>query len=148
MQNNSINNALRVGILGAAGYTGGELIRLLINHPNVESIVAYSESNEGNLISDVHEGLIGDTELRFSSLPLGGVGGGCLGGQRGALFFTNEVRYFLCEAYILYDVWMATIVVSLCGVVVQELVLKHRHTTQRHGLQYEAHHTSYHFFLL
>ena len=76
MQNNSINNALRVGILGAAGYTGGELIRLLINHPNVESIVAYSESNEGNLISDVHEGLIGDTELRFSSLPLGGVGGG------------------------------------------------------------------------
>ena len=43
---------------------------------------------------------------------------------------------------------MATIVVSLCGVVVQELVLKHRHTTQRHGLQYEAHHTSYHFFLL
>ena len=43
---------------------------------------------------------------------------------------------------------MATIVVALRGVVVQELVLKHRHTTQRHGLQYEAHHTSYHFFLL
>ena len=43
---------------------------------------------------------------------------------------------------------MATIVVALCGVVVQELVLKHRHTTQRHGLQNEAHHTSYHFYLL
>ena len=58
---------IRIGILGAAGYTGGELIRLLLNHPEAEIVFANSESNAGNLVSDVHEGLIGDTLLRFSS---------------------------------------------------------------------------------
>jgi N-acetyl-gamma-glutamyl-phosphate reductase len=58
---------IKVGILGAAGYTGGELIRLLLNHPETEIIFANSESNAGNLVSDVHEGLIGDTELKFTS---------------------------------------------------------------------------------
>lgn len=57
---------IRVGILGAAGYTGGELIRLLLCHPDVEIAFANSGSNAGNLVSDVHEGLIGDTELRFT----------------------------------------------------------------------------------
>ena len=56
----------KVGILGAAGYTGGELIRLLLNHPEAEIVFANSESNAGNLVSDVHEGLIGDTDLRFT----------------------------------------------------------------------------------
>ena len=58
---------VKVGILGAAGYTGGELIRLLLNHPEAEIVFANSESNAGNLVSDVHEGLMGDTSLRFSS---------------------------------------------------------------------------------
>ena len=58
---------VRVGILGAAGYTGGELIRLLINHPETEIVFANSESNAGNKVYDVHEGLIGDTELEFTS---------------------------------------------------------------------------------
>lgn len=58
---------LRVGILGAAGYTGGELIRLLINHPQAEIVFANSESNAGNKVYDVHEGLIGETELEFTS---------------------------------------------------------------------------------
>ena len=58
---------IRVGILGAAGYTGGELIRLLLNHPEAEIVFANSESNAGNLVSDVHEGLLGETEMRFSS---------------------------------------------------------------------------------
>ena len=57
---------INVGILGAAGYTGGELIRLLLNHPEAEIVFANSESNAGNLVSDVHEGLLGDTELRFT----------------------------------------------------------------------------------
>ena len=57
---------LRVGILGAAGYTGGELIRLLLNHPEAEIAFANSESNAGNLVSDVHEGLIGETNLKFT----------------------------------------------------------------------------------
>ena len=56
-----------VGILGAAGYTGGELIRLLINHPDVKIVFANSESNAGNKIYDVHEGLLGDTEMEFTS---------------------------------------------------------------------------------
>lgn len=58
---------IRVGILGAAGYTGGELIRLLLNHPQAEIVFAYSESNAGNLLSDVHEGLIGETNMKFTS---------------------------------------------------------------------------------
>ena len=57
---------VRVGVLGAAGYTGGELIRLLLNHPEREIVFANSESNAGNLVSDVHEGLVGDTDLRFT----------------------------------------------------------------------------------
>jgi N-acetyl-gamma-glutamyl-phosphate reductase len=58
---------VKVGILGAAGYTGGELIRLLLNHPEVEIVFANSESNAGNKVYDVHEGLLGDTELTFTS---------------------------------------------------------------------------------
>ena len=57
---------MKIGILGAAGYTGGELIRLLLNHPEAEIVFANSESNAGNLVSDVHEGLIGETDLRFT----------------------------------------------------------------------------------
>lgn len=57
---------VKVGILGAAGYTGGELIRLLLNHPDVEIVFANSESNAGNKVYDVHEGLIGETEMEFS----------------------------------------------------------------------------------
>ncbi len=57
---------IKIGILGAAGYTGGELIRLLLNHPEAEIVFAHSESNAGNMVSDVHEGLVGDTPLRFT----------------------------------------------------------------------------------
>jgi N-acetyl-gamma-glutamyl-phosphate reductase len=57
---------MKVGILGAAGYTGGELIRLLLNHPEAEIVFANSESNAGNQVSDVHEGLIGETDLKFT----------------------------------------------------------------------------------
>ena len=56
----------RAGILGAAGFTGGELIRLMLNHPEAEIVFANSESNAGNPVSDVHEGLVGDTDLRFT----------------------------------------------------------------------------------
>lgn len=57
---------IKVGILGAAGYTGGELIRLLLNHPEAEIVFANSESNAGNPVSDVHEGLVGETDLKFT----------------------------------------------------------------------------------
>jgi len=58
---------IKIGILGAAGYTGGELIRLLINHPEADIVFANSESNAGNFVCDVHEGLIGETDLRFTA---------------------------------------------------------------------------------
>lgn len=58
---------VKVGILGAAGYTGGELIRLLINHPEAEIVFANSESNAGNLVAEVHEGLHGETDLKFTA---------------------------------------------------------------------------------
>jgi len=58
---------IRIGILGGAGYTAGELIRLLLNHPETEIKFVNSSSNAGNLITDVHEGLYGDTDLRFTS---------------------------------------------------------------------------------
>ena len=57
---------IKVGILGAAGYTGGELIRVLLQHPEAEIVFANSESNAGNKVYDVHEGLIGETEMEFT----------------------------------------------------------------------------------
>uniref|UniRef100_A0AB33JLD1 N-acetyl-gamma-glutamyl-phosphate reductase n=1 Tax=Prevotella sp. GTC17260 TaxID=3236796 RepID=A0AB33JLD1_9BACT len=57
---------IKVGIFGAAGYTGGELIRLLLNHPEAEIVFANSESNAGNPLSDVHEGLLGETDMQFT----------------------------------------------------------------------------------
>ncbi len=57
---------IKVGIIGGAGYTGGELLRLLINHPNVEIAFVHSKSNAGNLISSVHEDLVGETNIKFS----------------------------------------------------------------------------------
>ena len=64
---NARNAMIKVGILGAAGYTGGELIRVLLNHPEVQIVFANSESNAGNKVYEVHEGLIGETEMTFSS---------------------------------------------------------------------------------
>lgn len=62
---------MKVGIIGGAGYTAGELIRLLINHPEAEVAFVHSTSNAGNPITAVHGGLIGETDLRFSdSHPL------------------------------------------------------------------------------
>lgn len=61
-----MQNKIKVGIVGAAGYTGGELIRLLIHHSNVEIIFAHSKSNFGKKIYEVHTDLLGDTEMNFS----------------------------------------------------------------------------------
>ena len=49
---------IKAGIIGGAGYTAGELIRLLINHPDVDIKFINSSSNAGNKITDVHEGLL------------------------------------------------------------------------------------------
>ena len=65
---------IKVGILGGAGYTAGELIRILINHPEAEIVFVNSESNAGNLLTDVHGGLYGETDMRFTdSMPFDSV---------------------------------------------------------------------------
>jgi N-acetyl-gamma-glutamyl-phosphate reductase len=57
---------IKVGIIGGAGYTGGELLRILIFHPQVDISFVQSSSNAGNAIADVHTDLLGDTDLTFS----------------------------------------------------------------------------------
>ena len=57
---------IRIGIAGGAGYTGGELLRILINHPQAEICWVHSNSNAGKPLSDVHADLFGDTDLKFT----------------------------------------------------------------------------------
>ncbi|MFY9241739.1 MAG: N-acetyl-gamma-glutamyl-phosphate reductase [Polaribacter sp.] len=58
---------LETGIIGGAGYTAGELIRLLLNHPKTNINFVYSTSNAGNKLYAVHQDLLGSTEINFSS---------------------------------------------------------------------------------
>jgi len=76
---------VRVGIIGGAGYTAGELIRLLLNHPAAELVFVQSSSNAGKALWEVHEGLFGETDMKFTDrwpvimeariADAGGVGG-------------------------------------------------------------------------
>ncbi len=66
MQRQSITDMKKAGIIGAAGYTGGELIRLLLHHPEVNIQYCFSRSQTGKKVSDVHTDLLGDTELIFT----------------------------------------------------------------------------------
>lgn len=59
-------NKIRIGIVGGAGYTGGELIRILLHHPEVEISFIHSRSNAGNAVAAVHADLLGDTDLHFT----------------------------------------------------------------------------------
>lgn len=61
-----MNNKIRIGIIGGAGYTGGELIRLLLVHPHATIAFVHSKSNAGNPLHDVHQDLLGSTDLLFS----------------------------------------------------------------------------------
>lgn len=82
---------IRVGIIGGAGYTAGELIRLLLNHPEAELQWVHSTSNAGNPLTAVHGGLEGETELQFASE-----------------YDLNSVDVvFLCSAHGQSSVWMA-----------------------------------------
>jgi N-acetyl-gamma-glutamyl-phosphate reductase len=58
---------IEIGIIGGAGYTAGELIRLLLNHKKTNINFIYSTSNAGNKVYQVHQDLIGDTEISFTS---------------------------------------------------------------------------------
>ncbi len=60
---------IKTGIIGSAGYTGGELIRILLNHPHAEISFAHSNSQAGKFIEDIHADLVGETQLRFTDKP-------------------------------------------------------------------------------
>lgn len=57
---------IKAGIIGGAGYTGGETVRLLLNHPEVELIFVQSRSQAGKPLATVHHDLVGETDLKFS----------------------------------------------------------------------------------
>ncbi|RYF97027.1 MAG: N-acetyl-gamma-glutamyl-phosphate reductase, partial [Chitinophagaceae bacterium] len=57
---------IKVGIVGGAGYTGGELLRLLVNHPEANIVFVHSNSNAGNPVSKVHADLEGETSISFT----------------------------------------------------------------------------------
>jgi len=61
------NKKILAGIVGGAGYTGGEMLRILINHPDVEIAFVHSTSNAGNYVYAVHTDLFGDTDLKFAA---------------------------------------------------------------------------------
>jgi N-acetyl-gamma-glutamyl-phosphate reductase len=87
---------IKIGIIGGAGYTGGELIRLLIHHPHAEIKFIHSRSNAGKLVSTVHQDLVGETDLVFSDAnsPLGDGGIDvlflCLGHGESKKFLTEN----------------------------------------------------------
>ena len=58
---------VKIGIIGGAGYTGGELLRVLLRHPNATITFVHSTSHAGELLSKVHADLVGDTDLKFVS---------------------------------------------------------------------------------
>ena len=90
---------IKIGIIGGAGYTAGELCRLLLNHPEAEIVFVNSESNAGNLPTEVHAGLHGETDLRFTDeLPFE---------QVDVVFFCfghGKSTQFLADHYIPADV--------------------------------------------
>ena len=89
-------NKIRIGIIGGAGYTAGELIRILLNHPNAEISFVHSKSNAGNFVYKVHQDLIGETDLKFTddNSPLGDGGIDvlflCLGHGESAKFLVEN----------------------------------------------------------
>ncbi|MBC7508674.1 MAG: N-acetyl-gamma-glutamyl-phosphate reductase [Ferruginibacter sp.] len=58
---------MKAGIVGGAGYTGGELLRLLLNHPQTDIVFINNASNEGSDVSKIHADLIGETDLLFTA---------------------------------------------------------------------------------
>ena len=58
---------VNIGIVGGAGYTGGELLRVLLRHPNAHISFVHSTSSAGELVSKVHADLLGDTSLKFTN---------------------------------------------------------------------------------
>lgn len=87
-----MTNKINVSIVGGAGYTAGELLRILIHHPNVNISSVYSTSNAGNHVSKVHDDLLGETDIVFSDCidENADVVFLCLGHGKSAEFLANN----------------------------------------------------------
>lgn len=87
------DGGIRIGIIGGAGYTAGELIRILLNHPNAEISFVHSKSNAGNFVYKVHQDLVGETDLKFTGELRNDVDVLflCLGHGESAKFLTENV---------------------------------------------------------
>ena len=83
---------IKAGIIGGSGYTGGELIRLLLNHPKTEIDFVYSTTRAGKPITSAHQDLLGQTELKFS-------GSGC-----GFSLFGTWEFHFLFKREQIFDI--------------------------------------------
>ena len=84
----------KVSIIGGAGYTGGELIRLLLNHPHVELVHVHSRSQAGKKLYEVHPDLLGETELTFTNEVEGDIEAVFLGLPHGeSIPFLGENSY-------------------------------------------------------
>jgi N-acetyl-gamma-glutamyl-phosphate reductase len=83
---------IQVGIIGGAGYTAGELIRLLLHHPKAAINFVYSTSNAGNKISKIHQDLVGSIDLNFTDIinPKVDVLFLCLGHGNSKVFLENN----------------------------------------------------------
>jgi N-acetyl-gamma-glutamyl-phosphate reductase len=98
---------IKIGIIGGAGYTGGELIRLLINHPQAEIAFIDSKSNAGKPVSSVHQDLLGETDLTFSdknvvdNLPAADVIFLCTGHGEARKFLDVHLQYIKDETKVI-----------------------------------------------
>lgn len=101
----SPHHPIQAGIIGAAGYTGGELLRILVNHPGVSIAFAHSNSQGGKKVYETHTDLLGDTELEFSSRPFSELAG--LLSSNGVLFLCSghgASKKFLEENHVPDDI--------------------------------------------
>jgi N-acetyl-gamma-glutamyl-phosphate reductase len=90
---------IKIGIVGGAGYTGGELIRILLNRPQTEIVFVHSKSNAGKYLHEVHADLLGETSLKFFTQKIS-PSGGDLEGVIDVLFLCvghGEAENFLQE---------------------------------------------------
>lgn len=93
---------IRTAVIGAAGYTGGELLRILVYHPDCELVCVHSNSQKGKKVSDVHPDLIGDCELIFTDqVPTEGIDAVFLGLPHGETIGFLESHLFPADTVII-----------------------------------------------
>lgn len=93
---------IKTAVIGAAGYTGGELLRILVHHPACELVCVHSNSQKGKIVSEVHPDLIGDCNLEFTDIvPESGLDAVFLGLPHGETKGFLESHHFSPETVII-----------------------------------------------